>query len=66
MEDTIQIAIVGLGVIGGSFAWALKEQEDFPVKLMGIDRDGRTLDQALAAGVIDRGGVSQPGDLAAS
>ena len=55
MEDTIQIAIVGLGVIGGSFAWALKKQENFQVKLMGIYRDGRTLDQALAAGVIDQG-----------
>ena len=57
MQKTLKIAIVGLGVIGGSFAWALKKQTTFPVHLMGIDHDQKTLDQALREGAIDEGEI---------
>ena len=55
MEKPLNIAIVGLGVMGGSFAWALQEQEQYGVKVMGIDHDSETLNQALQAGAIDSG-----------
>lgn len=55
MEKSLNIAIVGLGVIGGSFAWALKNQKNYSVTLMGIDHASETLDQALAEGAIDYG-----------
>lgn len=55
MQKPLNIAIVGLGVIGGSFAYALKEQSSYPVHIMGIDHDSDTLTQALDAGAIDEG-----------
>ena len=55
MEKPLNIAIVGLGVIGGSFAWALKKQTKYPVRVLGIDHDQDTLTQALDAGAIDHG-----------
>lgn len=55
MQKPLTIAIVGLGVIGGSFALALKQQKEIPVHVMGIDRDPKTLEQALQAGAIDHG-----------
>ena len=55
MRKTLKIAIVGLGVIGGSFALALKKQKEFPVYLMGIDHDPNMLNQALRKGAIDYG-----------
>lgn len=55
MKKPLKIAIVGLGVIGGSFAWALKKQTDFPVQILGIDHDQETLARALEEGAIDVG-----------
>ncbi|AMB99864.1 hypothetical protein AWM75_07745 [Aerococcus urinaehominis] len=56
MTLTMQkIAIVGLGVIGGSFAKALAAQDKFPVEVMGIDHNLATLQRAQADGVISRG-----------
>lgn len=55
MEKPLNIAVIGLGVIGGSFAWALKKQKEIPVHLMGIDHDSETLDRALEEGAIDYG-----------
>ena len=55
MQKPLNIAIVGLGVIGGSFAWALKKQTKYPVRVLGIDHDQDTLTQALDAGAIDHG-----------
>ena len=55
MEKPLNIAIIGLGVIGGSFALALKKQKEIPVHLMGIDHDSKTLDRALEEGAIDYG-----------
>jgi prephenate dehydrogenase len=47
------VAIVGLGLIGGSYAKALRELK--PKKIFGIDLDKASLDNALKAGVIDEG-----------
>lgn len=52
----MNIAIVGLGVIGGSFALALKETGAHTV--YGLDRDQGTLNKALAMGVIQKGSLS--------
>lgn len=58
MKKPLKIAIVGLGVIGGSFAKALKKQREFAVHLMGIDHNPETLEQALQEGAIDEGEIS--------
>ena len=47
-----QIAIVGLGLIGGSLAMALRGFEDY--EIVGVDRDGATLDFARAHAAADR------------
>ena len=48
-----RIAIVGLGLIGGSWGLALKER-GVKVRRVGADRP-EVLERALAAGVIDEG-----------
>ena len=48
------VAIVGLGLIGGSLAAALKRIED-PPKVVGINRTQSSLDYALERGIIDEG-----------
>lgn len=47
------IAIVGMGLIGGSYAMALKELK--PAEIYGIDVDEKALDKALEMGIIDKG-----------
>lgn len=47
------IAIVGLGLIGGSYAMALKELK--PQRIYGIDMDEGALKKALKMGIIDSG-----------
>ncbi len=47
------IAIVGLGLMGGSLALALRETWA-GVTICGIDRDPAALDAALGAGAVDR------------
>lgn len=47
-----QLVIVGLGLIGGSMARALKDFEDF--ERVGVDRDPDTLRYALEQDVVDR------------
>lgn len=49
----LRIAIVGVGLIGGSLARALKEAGAV-AEVVGIGRHAGTLDKALALGVIDR------------
>lgn len=49
----INICVVGLGVVGGSFAMALRELN--PKGLFGVDRDENTLRTAEKRGIIDRG-----------
>lgn len=50
----MQIAIIGLGLIGGSIAKALKENTKHTV--IGFDRDENVLFDALSYGAIDRAG----------
>ena len=47
-----QLVIVGLGLIGGSMARALKDFEDF--ERVGVDRDPDILRYALEQDVVDR------------
>lgn len=47
------IAVVGLGLIGGSYAMALRELK--PTHIYAIDRDKEVLHRALKMGVIDKG-----------
>ena len=48
----MNIAIVGVGLIGGSFARALRRQSE-GMRVIGIDRERASLDDALRMGVID-------------
>lgn len=48
----MNIAVVGLGLIGGSICKALKKHTFHTV--FGIDNDPKTIESALAAGAIDR------------
>ncbi|HYE81241.1 MAG TPA: prephenate dehydrogenase [Clostridia bacterium] len=50
------IAVVGLGLIGGSYAMALSSLKDG--KVFGIDIDGIVLDKAVSCGVIDEGSTN--------
>src|ERR1700730_16448207 len=54
-----QITIIGTGLIGGSFALALKRRK-FAGRIVGCDRDA-VLDKAQMRGAIDAG-FSNPGD----
>jgi prephenate dehydrogenase len=63
MEDidfNLNITIVGLGLIGGSLAKALKELN--PKKIYGIDCDERAIKNAVNLGIIDEGYIN--GDVA--
>jgi prephenate dehydrogenase len=46
------IAVVGVGLIGGSFALAMR-RAGVAAKIVGADRDGQALERAAALGVID-------------
>ncbi len=52
------IAVVGLGLIGGSLAAALKGFEDY--EICGVVRRQETLDYALAHGICDWGTLDMP------
>lgn len=54
-----KIAIVGLGLIGGSFARAFKKYTDYTV--IGFNRTRSTAEKALADGAIDA--IGTPEDL---
>lgn len=56
--DFRNIAIIGLGLIGGSIAKSLKEK-GFKGKIYGIDINEDNINQALAEGVIDQGELKQ-------
>jgi prephenate dehydrogenase len=51
-----RVAIVGLGLIGGSIARALKQLQVAPL-VAATDSHEATVDRALAEGVVDRGSV---------
>ncbi|MGH7892487.1 MAG: prephenate dehydrogenase, partial [Thermodesulfobacteriota bacterium] len=61
-----KIAIVGLGLIGGSLAWSLKKSGRIG-NVTGIDIDGDSIDFAVSEKLIDegytslRGGISDAG-----
>jgi len=52
-ESYFNITVVGLGLIGGSFAAALKELK--PKNLWGVDIDTNTVEVAEKMGIIDKG-----------
>src|SRR4029077_5733675 len=54
-----QITIIGTGLIGGSFALALRKRK-FAGRIVGCDREG-TLERARMRGAIDDG-TANPGD----
>jgi prephenate dehydrogenase len=51
----MKIAIIGLGLIGGSLGLALKRSGMAGVKVVGVPRREETLEQALRMGAIDEG-----------
>ncbi|WP_414049627.1 prephenate dehydrogenase [Macrococcus animalis] len=51
----MNIAMIGLGVIGGSFAKAIRKKYGNKYKLMAIDIDQATIDKAKLINVIDYG-----------
>lgn len=63
MDKSKKILIVGLGLIGGSYAMALKQQGYY---VTAIDINQRSIDYALENNIIDAGAVSGDGviDLA--
>ena len=52
IRKTMVISIIGLGLIGGSMALALKKSK-FCKQIIGVDVDGENLKVALDRGVID-------------
>lgn len=62
---SFKIAIVGLGVVGGSFAKAFQEQSQHPVTVYGIDTNLETLYQAYSEGVISNQTCEDAGDILA-
>jgi prephenate dehydrogenase len=52
-----RILVVGLGLIGGSLALALKQRKTC-LEVLGVSRSETTVEKALAKGVIDRGSTS--------
>jgi len=53
MEPLRRIAIVGVGLIGGSLALALR-RAGLVAEVVGIGRTQQNLDVALARGIVDR------------
>lgn len=52
-EKKIRTAVVGLGLIGGTLAWALRDQE-LSVDIIGVDLNEGHAKRALALGLVDR------------
>ncbi len=51
-----RVLIIGLGLIGGSLAFALKKRNAC-LEVLGVSRNAATIDKAVARGVIDRGAI---------
>ncbi len=62
LDKNVKILIVGLGLLGGSYAQSLKRQ-GFSVS--AITRDESTIDYALSKGFIDKGTTKVDGKLIA-
>lgn len=52
MRRVKTIAVIGVGLIGGSFAAAMR-RAGAAARIVGVDRDGTALERAAALGVID-------------
>jgi prephenate dehydrogenase len=52
-----RVAVIGVGLIGGSFALALRRAGGV-ASVVGVDRDGQALERAVALGVIDQAAES--------
>lgn len=50
----MKIGILGTGLIGGSFALAMKKSNRELEEIIGFDRSGESLDTALALGIINK------------
>ena len=57
-----RVAIVGVGLIGGSFALALR-RAGVAQNIVGVDRDSQALERATALGVIDTAAESSSDSL---
>lgn len=55
-----KVTIVGLGLIGGSLAWALKESGEVRI-VCGVDSDPGSVDYAVETGIIDEGSADAAG-----
>ncbi|XJS11342.1 prephenate dehydrogenase [Aerococcaceae bacterium WGS1372] len=53
----LNVAIIGLGVIGGTFAKAFKASDSSNYNVMGIDTNPEAITKAIEAGVITEGEV---------
>lgn len=53
-----RIVVIGIGLIGGSFAAACRQLPDAP-KVYGIDTDNETVQAALELGVVDEAAVAE-------
>jgi prephenate dehydrogenase len=60
----LRIAVIGVGLIGGSVALACKQRLDGGAQVAGFDRSGDALVAALKRGVVDRAADS-PGEAVA-
>ena len=60
MENTLSIAIVGMGLIGGSLGLAIKKRTGHTV--IGIDRDEKVMEAVLSSGAADKSGRSRSVD----
>lgn len=58
------IAVVGLGLIGGSYAMALRQHNTG--RIFGVDIDERVLDKAVNCGIIDEGSIDSEAILCKS
>lgn len=63
MKNIETIAIVGLGVVGGSFAKAIKTRLPEHYIILGIDKDENTISEALQQNLIDKGTSNHAGEL---
>ena len=53
-----RISIIGLGLLGGSFAMALKRAEAIKAEIIGFSRRNETVNTAIEKGIIDKGANS--------
>ncbi len=60
MENTLSIAIVGMGLIGGSLGLAIKKRTGHTV--IGIDRDEKVMEAVLSSGAADKIGAQHLGE----